>query len=264
MKPYIYIFNLNILVYPIILVAALLSSVLAIHLCKKVQSYVFDEILKICPIILIGAFIGGKLTYLLISVLSNNTLTIINLLGGFVFYGGVIGASTTLWIFRERLEHTVLHYTDVLVIGLSLGQAIGRLGCYLNGCCYGIEYEGAIAIKYMVDGRLTCVFPTWFCESIFCVILFIFLYKGCSKVNVGHHTAVYLITYSVFRFILEFFRGDEIRGLGNYFSFSQAVSVIIFLTGIAIFVSSKRRSANYMFKVERNNVNDYQQISTGI
>lgn len=251
MNPYIYIFNLEILVYPIILVVALLSSVIVIHLCKKVHSYVFDEVLKICPMILIGAFIGGKLTYLLISGLSNNALTIANLLSGFVFYGGVIGAGITLWLFRKRLGHTVLHYTDILVIGLPLGQAIGRLGCYLNGCCYGIEYEGILAIKYMVDGRLTSVVPTWFCESIFCFVLFIFLYKGCNKANVGHHTAVYLISYSIFRFILEFFRGDEIRGVGNYFSFSQVVSLIVLLVGITIFIFSKRQSINYMFK-ERN------------
>lgn len=256
MKPYIYIFKLGILVYPIILVVALLSSAIAIHLCKKVQSYAFDEILKICPIVLMGAFIGGKLTYLLISVLSNNALTIVNLLGGFVFYGGVIGAGAALWLFRKRLEHTVLHYTDVLVIGLPLGQTIGRLGCYLNGCCYGIEYGGHIAVKYMVDGRLISVFPTWFCESIFCFILFVFMYKACGEINTGYHTAIYLISYSIFRFILEFFRGDEIRGVGNYFSFSQAVSVMVLLAGIAIFVSSKRRSVNYMFK-ERNFKNDY-------
>lgn len=248
MIPYIYFFDLKILVYPIILVVALLSSAIAIHLCKKTQRYVFDEILKICPLILIGALIGGKLTYLIILVLSKNILTIVNLLGGFVFYGGVIGAVTILWIFRKRLEHTVLHYTDVLVIGLPLGQTIGRVGCYLNGCCYGLECSSPMAVTYMVDGKLTSVFPTWFCESFFCLALFIYLYKGCSKTNVGYHTAVYLTSYSVFRFILEFFRGDEIRGLGIYFSFSQFVSVIIFFLGIAVFIISKRNYSNYMFE----------------
>lgn len=251
MKPHIYIFDLEVFVYPIILVLALLSSAIAIHLCKKMQSYVFDEIIKICPIILIGAFVGGKLTYLLISLLSNNALTVVNLLGGFVFYGGVIGAGVALLLFRNRLEHTVLQYTDVLVVVLPLGQTIGRIGCYLNGCCYGIECEDLIAINYIVDGKLTSVFPTWFCESFFCFVLFIFLYKGCSKTNVGYHTAVYLISYSVFRFMLEFFRGDEIRGLGNYFSFSQFISLVVFVLGIAIFVVSKTNSANCMFK-ERN------------
>jgi len=248
MKPYIYIFDLEIHFYPIILVVALLSSVIAIHFCKKMQSYVLDEILKICPLILIGALIGGKLTYLVISVLSNNTMTVVNLLGGFVFYGGVIGAGVALLLFRNTLKYSVLHYTDVLVIALPLGQAIGRLGCYLNGCCYGIEYDSFIAVKYVVDGRLTSVFPTWFFESIFCFVLFIFLCKGCKKVNVGHHTAVYLISYSIFRFILEFFRGDEIRGVGMYFSFSQFISVIIFLLGIVIFITSKRKNVNCMFK----------------
>ena len=256
MKPYINIFDLDIRVYPIIMVVALLSSVVAIHLCKKMQSYVLDVILKICPIILIGAFIGGKIVYLTVSVLPNNALTISNLLGGFVFYGGVIGAGTALLLFRNRLEHTVLHYTDVLATVLPLGQAIGRIGCYLNGCCYGIEYEGLFAVNYIVDGKLTTVFPTWFCESIFCFVLFVVLYKGSCKTNVGYHTAIYLISYSIFRFILEFFRGDEIRGLGTYFSFSQFVSVITFLLGIAIFVVSKRNPKNYMFE-ERKIKNEY-------
>lgn len=256
MKPYIYIFDLEIHLYPIILAVALISSIIAIHSCKKLQSYVLDEILRVCPIILIGAFIGGKLTYLLILLLSNNTSTIGSLLGGFVFYGGIIGASIALWIFSNKLKYTILHYVDILVIALPLGQAIGRIGCYLNGCCYGIEYEGFIATKYMVDGRVISVFPTWFCESIFCFLLFIYLYQWYHKTNVGYHAAIYLISYSAFRFILEFFRGDEIRGLGNYFSFSQFISAIVFLLGIVVFMISKRNFTNCMFK-ERYLKNDY-------
>lgn len=126
---------------------------------------------------------------------------------------------------------------------MPLGQAIGRIGCYFNGCCYGKEYTGIGAVDYIVNGNIVKVFPTWFAESLYCFILFIIMFCINRKKCSGFYAVVYLVTYSIFRFWIEYYRGDDIRGIWKGLSTSQYISAVIvaigMLMGIVCFMKKK-------------------------
>ena len=128
---------------------------------------------------------------------------------------------------------------------MPLGQAIGRIGCYFSGCCYGFEYNGYLSVPYVIDGVQTRVFPTWFIESGFCILLAIFFQVFYRSSKSGMHTAIYFIAYSSFQFIIEFFRGDDVRGVYGWISTSQIISILFFIAGILVLtIFSKRDIVN--------------------
>jgi phosphatidylglycerol:prolipoprotein diacylglycerol transferase len=164
---------------------------------------------------------------------------------GFVFYGALIGLSAGIFLESKRRGKPVLIYTDAFFRLLPLGQAIGRIGCYFNGCCYGAESNSWIAIPYIIGDIHVTVIPTQFIEAAFCLILAVaFLFWQTEKQ--GRYTFIYLSAYAVFRFVLEFFRGDEIRGLWFGLSTSQWISIsMMIIATIGGVKLIRKKNSNY-------------------
>ena len=134
--------------------------------------------------------------------------------------------------------------SSVMAICIPLFHSIGRIGCYLGGCCYGKETNGWMGLQYRVHGMTSLVsrYPVQLYEaafefSLFLILLFMFLKHDEYK---GILIYVYLLCYSTFRFFIEFIRGDEVRGVWSLFSFSQYISVAIIMI-IAFLLLSRRR-----------------------
>lgn len=189
--------------------------------------------LKSLGIVTVSSIIGGKILYALTQLATEKTVLEI-LLNGFVFYGGLIGGLIGILIFCKIYNICYLDITDIYAKLLPLGQAIGRIGCFFNGCCYGREYHGIFAVPYTVNNSKVEVFPTWFVESFICIIIFIYFLRISKKCYRGFYTSRYLIFYSIYRFLIEFLRGDDIRGIWNGISTSQIISIIMLLLGIKI------------------------------
>lgn len=171
---------------------------------------------------LFGALIGGRLLSVLSNCISGGS-------GSFyVFYGGLLGAMAGLRLCARLCRVSCAEEEDALFSYLPLGQAIGRIGCYFNGCCYGRPWEGFPGVRYPVDGQWITVFPTWFAEAAFCFLLFLFLRK--VRIRTLSRASLYLLAYGVWRFIIEFFRGDPERGQLFGLSVSQIISVILVLS----------------------------------
>ena len=209
--------------------------------------YAVDICKKLAPV-MIGAAAGARIVSALSLLLVDDSSFLHNLLcGGSVLYGGVSGGCAALAITCFVKKEPFLEYADVYATLLPLGQAIGRIGCYLNGCCYGCRYDGLLSVAYPVNGEMTRVFPTWFVESLFCLLLFLYFQLGCRTDIRGIRSSRYLILYSVFRFFIEFLRGDEIRGHAGILSVSQILSVPAVFTGIVIYLySGKNNKKNYI------------------
>lgn len=239
MLPIIDIFNIRIITFPIIL---LLDVYICIIFLTKNSRYTFSckfTILKSLLYVLPFALLGGKLLYLIVMLGQNVPIAFTEMfLGGFVFYGGFIGGSIGLVIFSISKKISFLDIADIFLSIIPLGQAIGRIGCFLNGCCYGIEYSGIFSIKYPINNEWIRVFPTWFVESIVHFVLFIFIQKIILTKIRGISTGIYLIGYATGRFVLEFFRGDLIRGIWFELSTSQIISVMCLTIGIIVIVVS--------------------------
>lgn len=156
---------------------------------------------------------------------------------GIVFYGGLLGYLLGIRILLPRfLRKTGANLTTGYAIAATLFplfHGIARMGCYFAHCCYGVEHPH---FAHFWEGRV----PVQLFESLFCLLLFALLLYFLLRYPKLHKwiLPVYLFAYSVFRFIIEFWRGDAVRGGFGIFSFSQWVSVCIWIA-LAIFLLVK-------------------------
>lgn len=252
MHPTIEILNIKISVFSVFLLVAITVCLITYVVNKKYHMGYTNEIVKNLVVALIGAAVIGRLLSALTLLQTSSESFLHNLIyGGFVFYGGVIGGLISLCIYSAVTKSFALDVTDVFISLLPLGQAIGRIGCYMNGCCYGVEYHGSFSVAYMVDNMHTRVFPTWFWEAAFCLLLAIYFQIFCRVTKRGFHVAVYFLTYSIFRFVIEFFRGDDIRGVYGWISTSQIISLLLFVTGACLLRYSLRKNIENQYLNQR-------------
>lgn len=122
---------------------------------------------------------------------------------------------------------------DFVVPGFALFHAFGRIGCFMSGCCYGLRLQKQFAFL----GIHLNYFPLQLVESIFEFIMFFVLSK---RVREGKILNRYLISYSIFRFINEFFRGDAVRGVWFGISTSQIISLLIIIAIAISYIDSNR------------------------
>lgn len=195
---------------------------------------------------LIFAFIGARILYLLIEweIFLENPLGAIFSRSGFVFYGGIIGGVISAIIIARRKKIDFLKLADIFAIGIPLGHSLGRLGCFFYGCCYGKPSDAFYALLFPVGspaGSLGVkVIPTQLISA-FALFLIFFLLLVVSKYKKfnGQILVSYLFIYGIFRFLIEFLRGDP-RGEVFMLSTSQIVAVITVITSIILFFRFKR------------------------
>ncbi|MCF7874000.1 MAG: prolipoprotein diacylglyceryl transferase [Candidatus Omnitrophica bacterium] len=197
---------------------------------------------------LIIGFLGARIFYIFVNwqIFIKAPLTIALSRSGFVFYGGVVFGLLSIFVFAKKYKIEFLKITDIFALIIPLAHSLGRLGCFFYGCCYGLPTQSFLGIKFPIEspaGRLeTTVIPTQLISAGFLFILFLFLFTFRNKINkIGSLSSYYLLIYSSFRFIIEFFRGDP-RGFFLIFSTSQWISLILIF--LAIIILGKKRS-NY-------------------
>lgn len=166
--------------------------------------------------------------------------------GGSVFYGGLLGGLLAGGICIRVQKLDVGITTDCAAPALALFHCFGRIGCFLGGCCYGVESEhGMIFTKSLIaSANGVPRIPVQLYEAVFELALFFALWALLNKgVLKNRLLLVYLITYAVGRFILEFWRGDEYRGFLFGLSTSQIISILVFAVSAVIFVIKPKKSA---------------------
>ena len=158
---------------------------------------------------------------------------------GGVFYGGLLGALPVAAWFIRRYGLPFWQTGDALAPAVVLGQAIGRLGCFSAGCCYGREtgvpwavtFRDAYAMRQVGTRVDVPLHPTQIYESLACfLILAVLLWLSGRKRFHGQVLAAYLMLYAVARFTIEIYRGDP-RGsvFEGALSTSQFIAVLLFL-----------------------------------
>lgn len=197
----------------------------------------------------IGGFACSKLLYIITDIknIIANPKVILNFADGWVVYGGIIGGILAAVLYSKIKGLNFLAYFDVLIPSVALAQGFGRIGCFMAGCCYGKETSSPIGIvfhesAYAPNG--VSLVPTQLISSglNFAHFLVLIWFANRKKAD-GQVGALYLILYSIGRFILEYFRGDLIRGSVGTFSTSQFISVFVVIAGIALFWFTGRKKA---------------------
>ena len=171
--------------------------------------------------------------------------------GGMVFYGGLFGAIIGAIIYIKVVKLPYFPYMDAMAFCIPLFHGFARIGCFLGGCCYGIECRFGFVFHNALEPSANGVtrFPVQLLESgmeflLFAVIVTLYIKRKLS----GKLMYVYMLSYAVVRFADEFLRGDKIRGFVGPLSTSQFISVLMFATVIVILtvkaVSGRKRNAS--------------------
>ena len=198
-----------------------------------------------------GGIVGSRLAY----VAANWTyyraapLEIVRIdQGGLIFYGGLILASIALVVFARHQRVPVWHVADFAIPALAIGHALGRVGCFLNGCCYGRpagDHFCGIAYPPICEpGRLFAgvpLYPVQIIESACLLVIWLALLAAYPRRKKdGAVFALYLVLYPPCRFLLEYLRGDE-RMAWFRIDVAQTTSLALFLAGVLLFVFLPRR-----------------------
>ncbi len=168
--------------------------------------------------IFLSSWLGAKIFYLLFFA---DSLVVFKsnfwLAGGFVFYGGLAGAIVFTWFYQQRNKQSSQQMILASLMILPFLHGIGRAGCYLSGCCYGSIGPFAVQLVEMVALMLIFTLLCWMRPSSWKKAL-----------------AVYLLSYGLIRFVLEFFREDVSTHF--YLTFSQWFSLcLLFALGMTYF-----------------------------
>ncbi|HEY2328209.1 MAG TPA: prolipoprotein diacylglyceryl transferase [Verrucomicrobiae bacterium] len=160
--------------------------------------------------------------------------------GGLVYYGGLIGAAISGIGYLAWKKLPVWKITDILAPSIALGSVFGRIGCLLNGCCYGRACDLPWAIHFPADHEThgAAVHPTEIYDALLNLILYIFLaWLFRRKKFDGQIFATYLIIYAIFRSIAEYFRGDypPDHVHAGIFTSAQLLSLPMLAVGITLY-----------------------------
>jgi phosphatidylglycerol:prolipoprotein diacylglycerol transferase len=189
-----------------------------------------DKIINLALIILLSGILGSRILYVLLNLrdyLADPLEVIMLTHGGLIFYGGALAAFLAAIIYVKSAGLPLMDTADLLAPFIALGHAVGRIGCLLNGCCYG---------KLISGWRI----PTQACSSLLLLCLFIFLRARLdSRKFAGQVFYLYLILYSAGRIVMEFLRGDSQAFLMGL-TFSQAVSAVIFIIALSAYTIKGR------------------------
>jgi len=239
-----------------VLVAAgfLLGLALAVKQARK-EGIPSERIVDLGFYALLSALIGSRLFFILINASHyiKNPLEIFKIWeGGLVFYGGLLFAVPTVLWYVKKNALGIWNVADLFAPSIAIGHAIGRLGCFFAGCCYGKPAEGLPWAITFTDPQSLAIIgvplhPTQLYESLgeFINFLILITLRRHKSFN-GQLFMIYILLYSVLRFIIEFYRGDVARGfITSQLSFSQGISILMFLVALAgLVILKKRRKRN--------------------
>lgn len=198
-----------------------------------------DKVIDFGIVILIGGIIGARIFFVLLNIkyYMANPLEIINITkGGLVWYGGFLFGILVAVMFVKKNNINFWNGADLMAPYIALAQSLGRIGCFLNGCCYGSIIPSNYLFKVVFPNESVFRHPTQIYSSITLFLLFVTLlvwqryrrFKG--EIFLG-----YVMLYSALRFGMEFLRGDNPKILSGL-TMSQLISIPVFVVCLIIFI----------------------------
>ena len=253
--------------YSIFIFVALLVACTVIYKEAKKRGIDEDTLINMTFGTVIFGIIGARLYYVLFNLpyYSKNIVEIFEIWnGGLAIHGGIIFGLLSIIVFCKNRKMNVMRMLDIIVVGLIIGQAIGRWGNFFNSEAYGAittleKLQSQGIPQFIIDGMYILGEyrqPTFFYESVGCVFGFLaMLIIRCGKyLKRGNLTAFYLVWYGILRFLVEGLRSDSLM-LGPI-KIAQAVSLLFVLIGIIIFIINLKRSKGdeYLYRKDPNKV----------
>lgn len=198
--------------------------------------------------VVLAGIVGSKILYVVVDWRAylehpREIFSLSTLQAGGVFSGGLIAAFAVAWWFLRKHNMPALATCDAFAPGLAMGHAIGRLGCFAAGCCYGkptthfwgVTFTNPVAAQYVGTPLGIALEPTQLFESAAELIIFATLtWMFARKKFDGQIFGAYLFLYGIARFFIEFVRDDPGRGgpyFGGILSGTQLIAIGLVLAG---------------------------------
>lgn len=267
--------KLNIYSYGFMVALAFMVGIyLAANRAKKLGEN-HQNIYDLCLYLMFSSIIGARIAYIFTNweYYWNNPIEMIMVnKGGLVFYGGMILAIIVAFLFLKLKKLNAWKYFDILSPSLAIGHALGRIGCFLNGCCYGkLAGDSFLGVKFpkvvnivndtthsffeniigsppfldhLHHGLVTendtyslPVYPTQLFSSLINFLIFVFLIFLFKKRRFdGQIWWMHTMIYAVGRFSIEFMRGDNPLIPPLNFTLSQYIAIFLFLVGLFMYI----------------------------
>lgn len=252
MHPLLDLYFTSVPTYGLMALMGFACAIILFTRTAKIYQIPISDALYACIYGLVGLMIGAKIVFFITTAprfivnfdvfLKYPWDSLLYMFGGWVFYGGLIGGAIGVMIYCMQFQMDKWSYGDAFAPVIPFFHVFGRIGCHLAGCCYGMEYHGPLAVtfplsKYTLHSAGVPRFPTQLTEVCFNFILFLILYFYIKrKPKPGRPLGIYLTSYSIMRFTIEFFRGDIERGGLLGLSTSQWISLALLPLGVGLLV----------------------------
>ena len=250
--------------YGVMLALAFITGIfLAMKEAKRIGENP-ERVLDISLYVILGALIGGRLGYVIFYLdyyLKNPIKILYFRQGGLSFLGAFLIAFFLCWLYVKRTKISFWKFADIAAPSVAMGIGIARIGCFLNGCCFGVVSENfgiifpslympPVYLQQLNDGLIasgsSCtlpVIPTQLYSSLYGFLIF-FILLGIKKYKKydGYLFLNFLALYSISRFTIEFFRFyvDNYK-MFNYFTVTQAILIGVILVSIVFMSILKKR-----------------------
>ena len=199
-----------------------------------------DKMLNMLIIVFISGIIGARAFYILLNLPHYLAMPIEAFdlsKGGLVWYGGFLAGFAAAFIFIGLNKLDAWNVFDLIAPYTALAQAIGRIGCFLNGCCFGVEAPYGYPFGVIFPDSHTFRHPAQIYASLLLLLIFVVLMIWRERRHFrGEIFLGYCVLYSSKRFALEFLRGDNAKVVAGL-TISQAISAVVFLIAASIFAA---------------------------
>ena len=206
----------------------------------------FDDLISF---LIIGVIVGGRLGYVIfynpIYYLKNPIEILMLWNGGMSFHGGLLGVIFATYLFSKKNKNNSFIFLDLIAMSAPIGIFLGRIANFINSELYGRETDIVWSVKFTMIDNISR-HPSQIYEAIFEGLILFFLLNYFSKkdefVKPGLISSMFLIFYSLFRFVLEFYRAPDTQ-VGYFFfhlTLGQIISVMFFLLGMSLFFIKKK------------------------
>jgi phosphatidylglycerol---prolipoprotein diacylglyceryl transferase len=245
MLPIIFKFNVPFLPFPLelrsyglmIAIGVITGYLVSKKYAKKI-GLTEDNFLDLLMWLLLFCIIGAKLLYILTNdtlFYLHNPIEILKSGGvGLSFFGIIIAGILVALVYSKKKHINFWGLLDVLAIGVFIGYAFGRIGCFLNGCCCGIPTDSWLGFRFFTDDFMRL--PTQLFTSFLALIGFFIVIKvEKTKRFYGKTAGIFLIVYAVITFIVEIWRDIPNRAIASILSWNQ-ISAIIIIPTVIIFL----------------------------
>ncbi|MBR4719363.1 MAG: prolipoprotein diacylglyceryl transferase [Lachnospiraceae bacterium] len=211
-----------------------------------------DDFTNISICVLLFGWMGGKIMFIIVNF-RQFLISPMSTLGseGFVVYGGIITGILSIFVYCKIKKLSFLTYMDMMAPAVAINQGLGRVGCFMAGCCYGKPTDSWFGVVFPENSLAPAgirLIPTQLISALFDILLAVFLILITRKVKYrGMVSGIYLLMYGVGRFIIEIFRDDKDRGMVGILSTSQFISIfmVIFAVCYLYFVNKNQPATEY-------------------